>query len=142
LSSAEIAIVHRVVARDRQARAILGASRDVFGLIHADFHHGNYLFDRGSVRAIDFDDCGFGHYLYDLVVTLSAARGWSNYPVLRAALLAGYRDERPLPPEHEQCIPALMASRRLSLMVWRVIRWKRPEGLGGFVEDMRNILGG
>jgi Ser/Thr protein kinase RdoA (MazF antagonist) len=140
LSPAEFAVVQQVVARDRQARAILGQDRDVFGLIHADFHHGNFLFQRGEVHAIDFDDCGFGHYLYDLAVALSTSRGWPNYPALRAALLAGYRDVRPLAAQHEEQLPALMAARSLSLMVWRVIRWNRPHGLGRFLEDMEKIL--
>jgi Ser/Thr protein kinase RdoA (MazF antagonist) len=140
LSRDEFAVVQRVVERDRQARAALGEGRDVFGLIHADFHHGNYFFHGGEVRAIDFDDCGFGHYLYDLAVSLSTSRGWPNYPALRAALLAGYRDVRPLPAEHEEQLPALMAARSLSLMVWRVIRWHRPHGLDRFLEDMEKIL--
>jgi Ser/Thr protein kinase RdoA (MazF antagonist) len=55
----------------RQAQRELGASPDVFGLIHSDLHQENYLFHRGRVRAIDFDDCGWGHFVYDLAVTLS-----------------------------------------------------------------------
>jgi hypothetical protein len=30
------------------------------GLIHADLHLGNALFDGGSVKLVDFDDCGTG----------------------------------------------------------------------------------
>ena len=33
----------------------------------------NYLFHGGEVRLIDFGDCGWGHYLYDLAVTVSEA---------------------------------------------------------------------
>ena len=41
-----------------------------FGLIHSDLHCENFLFHNGVVRAIDFDDCGWGFHLYDLAVTL------------------------------------------------------------------------
>lgn len=36
------------------------------GLIHGDLHQENYLFCRGAVGAIDFDDCGYGHFLCQL----------------------------------------------------------------------------
>jgi Ser/Thr protein kinase RdoA (MazF antagonist) len=62
----------------------------VFGLIHADLHQENYLFHGKQVRAIDFDDCGYGPFVYDLAVTLSELEHRADYPTLRAALLAGY----------------------------------------------------
>ena len=41
------------------------AGSDEGGLIHADLHLGNALFQRGQVKLIDFDDCGTGPRLYD-----------------------------------------------------------------------------
>ena len=39
-----------------------------FGLIHADLRHANLLVKDGEVKVIDFDDSGFGWYLYDLAL--------------------------------------------------------------------------
>ncbi len=38
----------------------LGAQPGMFGLIHGDLHYENFLFHKGTARAIDFDDCGWG----------------------------------------------------------------------------------
>ena len=70
------------------------------GLIHADLHLGNALFQRGEVKLIDFDDCGTGPRLYELAVALWELRDRPDYPAYRDALLAGYsapRDRRQLP---------------------------------------------
>jgi Ser/Thr protein kinase RdoA (MazF antagonist) len=32
----------------------------------ADLHQWNYLFLDQALRAIDFDDCGWGYYAYDM----------------------------------------------------------------------------
>ena len=38
------------------------------GLIHADLHFGNLLFNKRTISPIDFDDCGTGFHMYDLAV--------------------------------------------------------------------------
>ena len=64
------------------------------GLIHADLHLGNALFQHGDVKLIDFDDCGTGPRLYEVAVALWELRDGPDYPVFRDALLAGYQAER------------------------------------------------
>jgi Ser/Thr protein kinase RdoA (MazF antagonist) len=93
----DAAKVAAVFERVREAERSLGASPETFGLIHADLHQENYLFAGDEVRAIDFDDCGFGYFLYDLAVTLSEVEWYPAYPRLREALLRGYREVRELP---------------------------------------------
>jgi Ser/Thr protein kinase RdoA (MazF antagonist) len=112
------AVVHRAIHQIRQVLTELGYGADVFGLIHADLHQENYLFHRGRVCAIDFDDCGFGHYLYDLTVTLLEIQHIQQYASLRTALLAGYRRARPLPPAHEGYLDTFLALRHLQLLMW------------------------
>ncbi len=70
VSAADAALVEAAIETVRVATRELGAQPDTFGLIHADLHQENYLFHGGMARAIDFDDCGWGFYLYDLAVTL------------------------------------------------------------------------
>jgi Ser/Thr protein kinase RdoA (MazF antagonist) len=90
----------------------------VFGLIHADLHQENYLFHHGEVRAIDFDDCGYGHFLYDIAVALGEVGHRQDEPALRTALLADYRSIRLLPEAHERYLDSFFALRRLQLMLW------------------------
>ena len=116
--SGAVSIVEIVMDLVQQARQELGTEPEVFGLIHADLHQENYLFHRGQVRAIDFDDCGWGHFAYDLAVTLSELRARPDYAVLRAGLLRGYRAVRPLPAEHERYLEVFHGLRLLQLTLW------------------------
>ncbi|MEO6457283.1 MAG: phosphotransferase [Chloroflexia bacterium] len=118
LTRAEAEQVTAVLEQVRAAEQTLGQGPDAFGLIHADLHYGNLLFARGAVRAIDFDDCGFGPHLYDLAVMLSAILDWAEYPALRAGLLAGYRRVRPLQVEHEAHLDTFIALRRVQDALW------------------------
>jgi len=89
-----------------------------FGLIHADLHSENVLFHHGAVRAIDFDDCGWGFHLYDLAVTLWELEQRPNYEDLRDALLAAYAHHRRLPDEHGAHLRALFVLRRMQMLMW------------------------
>lgn len=86
------------------------------GLIHADLHLENALFDGDALRIIDFDDCGFGSWLYDLAVPLWDNRYRDNYPVLRAALLDGYAAHRELPDLTH--LDAFIATRDVAFGLW------------------------
>jgi len=119
-------LVRAVIDKARAARDEIGRDPDVYGLIHADLHQENYLFHRGRVRAIDFDDCGYGPFVYDLAVTLSELSGRSRYPALRAAMLAGYRTVRPLTARHERLIDAFIALRNMQLTMWAVEHRAEP----------------
>jgi Ser/Thr protein kinase RdoA (MazF antagonist) len=97
-------VLGAVIRRARAVQERLGDGPAVYGVIHADIHHWNYLFHQGRIRLIDFDDSGWGHYLYDLAVTLQQVNRLPQAPTLRQALLAGYRRLRDLSPEHEAMI--------------------------------------
>ena len=96
----------------------LGKSPDQFGLIHSDLSFGNVLFTTDTVLPIDFDDCGFGYYLYDLAVILAGPWERPGFQQRRDALLQGYREICELPDEHLSLIPTLMAMRASSLGQW------------------------
>ncbi|MGN7358528.1 phosphotransferase enzyme family protein [Paenibacillus sp. SAF-054] len=56
-----------------------------YGLIHADLHSGNVVFNNGLPYPIDFGRCGFGYYLYDMAAALLEL-----YPKHRWLLIQGY----------------------------------------------------
>ncbi len=111
-------IIDATAGRVREAMETLGEGPEVFGLIHADLHQGNYLFHKGRVRAIDFDTSGWGHYIYDVAVTFSTLRAWKTYPVLRTAFLQGYRQVRQLAREQEVHLETFIAARLLAHTLW------------------------
>ncbi len=104
----------------------LGEGPRVFGLIHSDLHQGNYLFQGGDVHAIDFDECGFGHYLFDIAVTLFALRRREDYAPLRAAFLHGYRREHALTERDEGYLETFLALRVVDFVNW-IMSWPSPD---------------
>jgi Ser/Thr protein kinase RdoA (MazF antagonist) len=121
--AAVVDAVFDCVSRSEQA---LEETPETFGLIHADLHQGNYPFHQDQVSAIDFDDCGWGHFIYDLAVTLSEVSVLGNYSALRNGLLAGYQRVRPLPAGLDAHLPAFLALRELKLMMWFLERRGEP----------------
>lgn len=89
-----------------------------FGLVHADIRLANLLMHDGEPRVIDFDDCGFGWFLYDCATALSFIEHRRDVPELIAAWVEGYRRIRELPPEEEAEIPTFVMLRRLLLVAW------------------------
>ncbi len=122
LSAAEATQVMEILERVKAVEDALGNGPDVFGLIHADLHYGNLLFAGDTLKAIDFDDCGFGPLLYDHAVMLNMILDWPGYPALRNALLSGYREVRLLSIEKEAYLNTFIALRRVQDAIW-VLEW-------------------
>jgi Ser/Thr protein kinase RdoA (MazF antagonist) len=107
-----------VARRMRIVMAGLGSKPDSFGLIHADLHLENALFDGDAVRLIDFDDCGFGYWLYDIAVSLWELRYRNDYGDFRSALIDGYTRHRPLPPGGLAQLDNFIATREVAIGLW------------------------
>ncbi len=88
---AEAEILGRLERRLRERLAGYGSGPDKFGLIHADTRLANLLVHDDTTAVIDFDDAGFGWYLYDLGTTVSFFEDDVAVPGLVASWLAGYR---------------------------------------------------
>lgn len=102
----------------------LGTDRDVFGLIYADLIFCNVMFHRAEARPIDFDDCGFSYFLYDMAILLDRIEMREDYPALRAALVEGYRQIRPLTVGHEAYLDLFVLARWVFLGICLL---SRPE---------------
>jgi Ser/Thr protein kinase RdoA (MazF antagonist) len=98
----------------------------VYGLIHADLGvDANVLFWHGDARAIDFDDCRFGYWMFDLAVALEHVQEDTVYPQFRDALLEGYTETRALPEEQARRLPLFLAAVNALLVVWPVAMMHR-----------------
>lgn len=95
-----------------------GSVPDRFGLIHADLRLANLLVEHDQVKVIDFDDCGYGYYLYDIAAALSYIEHKSYVPELVQSWLDGYRKKRYLSKEEEAEIPTFIMLRRMLLVAW------------------------
>jgi Ser/Thr protein kinase RdoA (MazF antagonist) len=93
-------------------------NRNQFGLIHADFILKNILVTPAGIAAIDFDDCAFGFYLYDLAPLLLQLTDEPHYPELRRAWLAGYSEVYPIARADEDIIECMIAARLLDSCYW------------------------
>ena len=95
-----------------------GRSPERYGLIHADMRLANLLIDNNETRLIDFDDCGFGWFMYDFAAGISFMEDHPQVPALRAAWAEGYRSVRPLGDEDEFEIDSFIMLRRMALLAW------------------------
>jgi Ser/Thr protein kinase RdoA (MazF antagonist) len=95
-----------------------GKPRERFGLTHADIRLANLLVEGEHTRVIDFDDCGFSWYLYDLGTALSFIEHRPDVPDLVESWLRGYHKVVTLSAEERQEIPTFIMLRRLLLVAW------------------------
>jgi Ser/Thr protein kinase RdoA (MazF antagonist) len=100
-----------------------------YGLVHFDLHPGNFLFHQGEIQAIDFDDCQYAPFLFDMAVPLTYLTERQDYEDLKAGFLKGYSQERRLPPHHEAGLELFMVVRHLDMIAW-ILSWPSYKGLG------------
>lgn len=122
LSVSDRALFDEIADRTRAIFERLDQHADTFGVIHGDFILGNSHLRRRprgwDVGIFDFDDCGWGYYLYDLCPMLGNLAGFPGavsgkvpFAARRRALLEGYRSVRAVPTAWEAYLPVLMAAR-------------------------------
>ncbi len=95
-----------------------GSGPDRFGLIHADVRLANLLVSGDDIQVIDFDDSGFGWFMFDFGTAVSFIEHDVRVPELCDAWMRGYRRVMPLAAEDEAEIPTFVLLRRLQLVAW------------------------
>lgn len=95
-----------------------GTDPDRFGLIHADFMPENILSDGDDIRVIDFDDAGFGWFMYDIATSVFFQADEPYFDDIVGALIEGYSSERELPEEHIAMLPVFMMARGVAVLGW------------------------
>lgn len=126
---AERAVVQATRDRLHAALLRLGKPANTYSLIHADLHQGNLVLADGRLHVIDFDDAGYGWHAYDIAVALFRVLSHRHGERIRAALVAGYREQRALPDDVLALLPMFLLIRELALVGWVMLRPELSRGL-------------
>ena len=130
-SKRDLTVLASVAVTLQEELDSLGRDGGEYGLIHGDLHLLNYLFHRGRAGAIDFSDCGWGHFAHDIAAALVFVQylpDWSKrdraeYSALRDAYVKGYRSVRGLPRDWERSMPIYLAIRLFTMLDWMTYHW-------------------
>jgi Ser/Thr protein kinase RdoA (MazF antagonist) len=102
----------------RERLSQYGEGPENFGLIHADLRLANLLVDGERISVIDFDDCGFGWYLYDFAASISFREHEPDVPDLLDAWIEGYSTVAELSDNQIAMMPVFIMLRRMLLTAW------------------------
>jgi Ser/Thr protein kinase RdoA (MazF antagonist) len=102
----------------REHLRAFGKSKDRYGVIHADLLPENLLVGTNGLCLIDFDDAGFGWYMFDIATSLFFHVGEAYFAALKSAYLAGYESVRPLPRAHLEMLDIFLLARGFSYLSW------------------------
>lgn len=143
-TAGELDIFKAAAHRIRRDLSVLGEGPDTVGLIHADLAPSNFVFRAGEACAIDFEECGWGYYLFDIAVALTALEDYCAHgDRLQSAFLDGYRGDSPLPTVVAEFRETFMALVLIKIVAW-VLSWEdpaqRPRG-PGYLADAVERLG-
>ena len=125
----------------------LEKGREIFGLVHADFHHGNFFVKDGVITAFDFDDSSYHWFVYDLALPLFHVNALFRDKLsefqgeeFRTQLVAGYRTENTLSPEWEQRIDGFLQYRTGLLYHWIKTRINEKTFEPAVIADCKKVL--
>ncbi len=97
-----------------------------YGLIHVDFHGGNFFVDdAGHITLFDFDDCQFAWFAYDLAMALFYVvphdchkdEDLEKAQAFLQHLVDAYRQENPLDAQALATIPLFLKLREVDLYI-------------------------
>jgi len=136
LTNAEKQLLLRARDRARKELNAYGETIDNFGLIHADLHPDNIVYDGGTLALIDFDDSGYGWHMYDLATALVECHFAPGFDSICASLLDGYRKLRTLTDRDVEILPTFVLMRGMAIIGWF---HERPEHTGSdYFENVKN----
>jgi Ser/Thr protein kinase RdoA (MazF antagonist) len=119
VDAATLPVLARLDQTLRDRVAAYGRGHERWGLIHADLRLANLLESPGLPTAvIDFDDCGFGWFLYDFGAAVSFIEDHPDVPAATDQWVEGYRRVATLSVEDEAELRTFVMFRRLLLLAW------------------------
>lgn len=108
ISMNDFQVIDETVKKIVELLTTLEKTPETWGVIHADLHESNYIFNEGEPYPIDFSSCGFGFYLYDIAETLLHL-----VPDNRKKFVSYYGQDHWLPDNH----PILLEA----FIIWAII---------------------
>ena len=107
-----------ISAQAKAAMADLGVGVDAFGLIHSDLYPENVLFNAGEAYPIDFEDCGYGYWIWDISVALCTWAWQPDWEIMRDAFREGYQEIRQLPEKQWDLLDLFIATQHATMLLW------------------------
>ncbi len=107
-----------VSAQAREVMAALGKRPQAYGMVHGDMYTGNILFNGEHIIPIDFEDCGFGYWLWDIATSLEEQPWTEDWYRKRDAFLAGYTQVHSLPDTQLGHLDLFMAINYATVVLW------------------------
>lgn len=137
-----LAVLERAETLLRRRLGSFGTGPERFGLIHADMRLANLIAGEGRIWLIDFDDCGFGWFLYDFATAISFIEDHPQVPKLREAWIGGYTEFLPLSLDEVREMDSFVMLRRMALLAWigSRIESTEPQQLAGDFARGTSIL--
>ncbi|TDS87789.1 Ser/Thr protein kinase RdoA (MazF antagonist) [Nesterenkonia aurantiaca] len=111
-------ILHAAEAAAVKQVQLSAPTRQGWGLIHADLRPSNIMMHNDRLTVIDFDDCGYGWFLYDFASALSFIEHEPYAGRIAREWIIGYRSVRELTAEDVRFACALSMLRRLTMLGW------------------------
>ena len=116
------AIIDKFNASQSETHA-LSKDPETYGLIHCDFHRGNFFVSNGAIHLFDFDDCQYSWFADDIAIALFYAvpHDCSSPAELAFAetfmnhFLAGYRQHNQIGSDWTSRIPMFLKRREVDL---------------------------
>ena len=110
---------NKVLGRVTQFSEEYGKGKKVYGLIHADLDvMDNASYFNGEINPFDFDDCGFGYWIFDLGVVLAhhMLETPDTVDTMKEALIAGYEETSTLAMDTLEYLDLFIAARFAQLI--------------------------
>lgn len=128
ITAEQLAVFDKVADRVQQTMEDVGQGGDAFGLVHADMLAKNILFLDTEPRALDFEYCGWGYYLYDLTPLLWQLKSdrADDYQQLEDAMWVGYTSVKPQPNRYRDLLAVFIAGRQLASCRWLAVNLNHP----------------
>ena len=130
-----------ISSQAKNAMSSLGEGSDAFGLIHADLYPENVLYKSGQACPIDFEDCGYGYWIWDIAVALCTWAWGDNWERMRDAFYEGYAGIRTLPEEQWCMLDLFVATQYATMLLWASAFLKHDPGRAGEYVPWRDDSG-
>lgn len=108
----------KVSMEAKHVMSSLGKGPDAYGLIHADLYPENVLFRAGKAYPIDFEDCGYGYWIWDIAVALCPWAWNKDWERMRDAFREGYTQVRALPQAQWSQLDLFAATQFATMVLW------------------------